>query len=265
MEQSTRTVSRTLMVLAALLLSKVAATRGGEGGAASPAPDRTARQIVDASIAASGGAALDAVGSVRRKADFHIDSPLFGVLDGTWTVAFAPGRRGFHEADLGVSRTAMIWNGETAWEEGPNGLRDLDPEELAINRAQHWELSFLHALARDGKADAVARLADEPKDGVAHYVLEHKSESGRSTKIYVDPATHLIARLATSLEITGLGRVAITDDFADHAAFEGVMLPRSTSQVIEKLWKSETKYTETQVNVELPEDLFARPAARAGR
>ena len=183
---------------------------------------------------------------------------MFGVLDGTWEVAFLPGTKGFHLADFGVGATTVGWNGDSGWEESVMGLRDLAPEEVAINRVQ-WEINFLHRLVRDEKMSELVREEDAVIDSVAHYVLNYTGSVGGEVKIYVHPETHLISRLMTSVEIPQLGLSAITTDLSGYEAFEGIKFPQQVHQVIENLWVTTTSYTGTEMNPDLPDSLFELP------
>ena len=231
-------------------------------GAARPAgveavPALSVEDIVAASVAASGGEALDSVRGVRRDADMHLEGDMFGVLDGRWEIAFVPGQRGFQKADFGSGATAIGWDGSVGWEETAMGLRVLNAEEIALNRWL-WELSFLHALVRDSRSGALKRLSDESIDETLHYVLEYADDRGTQTQIYVDSETSLISRLATSIDIPMLGRCAVATDYADYREIDGLMLPQAMSQVFENLWVYQARFTETEINPELPESMFTR-------
>lgn len=221
--------------------------------------DLSAEDIAMAAVDAAGGEALDAVRTVRRRAEMHLEGEMFGVLDGTWEIAFVPGQRGFQRADFGSDATTTGWDGARAWEESGTGLRDLNAEEIALNRWV-WELSPLHALARDSRLGSFERAADEVIDGVVHYVLASTDEQGPQTRIYVSSETRLVSRLSASIFIAMLGRCAVVNDYADYRELESVMLPQTASQVIENLWVYRATFTETEIDPELPESLFEYPA-----
>lgn len=235
------------------LVSAAARPAGVEAASALSAED-----IVAASVKAAGGEALDSVRTVRRRADMHIEGD-FGALDGTWEISFYPGQRGFQKAHLGNDATSIGWDGTVGWELTDMGLRDLNAEEIALNRWL-WELSLLHALARDSRIGSLKRVGDESIGETLHYVLEYTDEHGTQTQIYVDSETSLISRLATSIHIPMLGRSGVTTDYSDYREIDGLMLPQVTRNVIENLWVYQAKFTETEINPELPESLFERPA-----
>ncbi len=216
-------------------------------------------EIVAASVAASGGAALDAVQSVRRRAEMHLEGDLFGSIDGTWEIGFVPGQKGYHEDDFGSGVTSVGWNGTVAWEDTEAGLRDLNPQEIALNRWL-WELSFLHALERDSALGGLERLDDETVGETLHYVLEYTDEHGTQTRIFVDSETSLISRLSSWIELPMVGPSAVTTEYFDYRDFDGVLLPQASTQVIENLWVFAAKFTETEIDPDLPESRFERPS-----
>ena len=93
-------------------------------------------------------------------------------------------------------------------------------------------------------------------------MLGHGGEFGADVRIYVDPTTHLIRRFASSISSPQLGTSALTIDLLDYARHDGVQLPTKTVQVIENLWRTEMSYTETELGIELDDDLFEKPEAR---
>ncbi len=227
-------------------------------GETSEPPGPTTDEIVAASIDATGGAALDAVKAVKREGTLHLDSPVFGVLDGTWKVAFIPGRKGYQIADFGVAATATGWNGNAGWESGAMGVRDLAPDEVALNRIG-WEINVLHALVRDGMKGGLVRIADAAIDDRPHYVLEYTSETDAKLQIYVDANNFLISRLTSTIAIPQMGTAAVTLDFADYADYGEIQLPQSSSQTIEGLWVIEMAYTSTDLEPALDASLFEKP------
>jgi hypothetical protein len=218
-----------------------------------------AQQIVAASVAASGGPALDAVRSMRRRADMHIESDMFGVLDGKWEISFHPGKNGFQTSSFGSDSSSIGWDGTAGWEQTGAGLRALNQEEIGLNRWL-WEMSLLHAMVRDSRADELERIADVTIDDAPQYVLEYEDEQGTTTRIYVDQETSLISRLESSVFLPVLGRTLAMTDYSDYQDVEGIQLPQTTHQVIENLWIVDATFTENQIDPELPESLFEHPA-----
>lgn len=226
------------------------------GAAAQESDGPTAVEIAAASIAASGGERLDQVKSVHRQATMHLVGDMFGALEGQWTIAYRPGKRGFQASDFPGARTEIGWNGVRGWEASAMGLQQLDPNGIWLNRWL-WEINLLHAIERDG-SHRLERLADAAINDALHYVITATDERGLVTRIYVDPSTSLISRLATEIEMGMLGLSAVTQDFADYAEIDGVQLPQTFRQTIEGLWSYEATFGETELGVELDEEMFER-------
>ena len=217
----------------------------------------TTEQIVAEAIAAAGGDALDAVTTIRRKGDIHLESDMFGIVDGSWEVAFVPGEKGYQLADFGAAATATGWDGTTGWENSAMGLRDISPGELALNRVG-WELNILHALSREGMATDLQRIDDASIDGRPHYVLEHAGEGDAKTQIWIDIKTSLISRVGTSIS-SPQGVAAVTIDLADYGDVDGIRLPQLSTQTIENLWVVTMTYTDTEIDPEVDAAIFAKP------
>lgn len=226
--------------------------------AAHPNENPSAQEIVAASVAASGGAKLEAIQTVRRQAAMHLEGNMFGTLDGSWEIAFEPGKRGFQQTVFAGTASTIAWDGTSAWSESAAGTRPLNPWELALNRWL-WELSYLHALARDQRLSSLRRVGEESIDDRNHYVLEQVDENGTATRIFVDAETWLISRLASSIDIPTLGLCQVTTDYSDYRETEGALLPYRASQVFENLWTYEAEFTDTEINPKLQEDLFLEP------
>ena len=225
-------------------------------GAANTSDGLSAADIAAASIAASGGESLARIETVRRQATMHLQGDMFGSLEGEWTILYRPGRRGYQSTDFAGAKTEIGWNGERGWEQSPMGFRELDASGVWLNRWL-WEINLLHAIERDG-SHRLERLADDVIGAVTHYVVEATDERGLATRIYVDPSTSLISRLASQIEIGPLGLSAVTQDFADYRDVDGVMLPETFRQTIENLWSYEATFSETELGVELDDGLFER-------
>ena len=226
------------------------------GTVANASDSPSATEVVAASIAASGGDALDGIASVRRQATMHLEGDMFGSLEGNWTIAYQPGKRGFQTTQFSGAKTEIGWNGERGWEESPMGTQELDSNGIWLNRWL-WEINLLHAIERDG-SHRLERLADTALGGVMHYVIEAVDEHGLATQIYVEPSTSLISRLATQIEMGPLGLSAVTQDFADYAEVSGVKLPQTFRQTIEGLWSYEAKFSRTEFGVDLDDEMFER-------
>jgi len=232
---------------------------------------KSAAEIVAAAIEAAGGESLGRLTGVRRQGDIHLEGEMFGVLDGKWTTAYVPGKKGFQLADFQQAATATAWDGETGWEESMMGLRDLDPAEVSVNRLL-WEPNVLYALEREGQAKELIRSEDEMVEGLAHYVLSLSTGDTDVLKVYVHPESWLISRLTSSAEMPQAGTLSVLMKFDGYERFGqeelggpggagGVMLPQVSFQSFENLFDIEKTYTSTEINPVLKDSLFAKPGS----
>ncbi len=237
---------------------------GGFAASSSPLEtdsETSVREIVDASLEATGGPALDEVKSVRRVGSIHIESDLFGVLDGDWEIAFRPGSGGFQRSIVSGSATTIAWDGTSGWEQSPAGLRELNAEEIVLNRWL-WEMSWLHAMVRDHDLEALERMPDVTLNGVLHHVLAHTDSDGIRTMVSIDSESGLVSRVEGAIELPMVGSSKAATDFLDYADVGGVKLPRAWVQVIDNLWVVEATFDEIELDVDLADSLFGRPSDR---
>ncbi len=242
----------------------------GTSAAGAAEPSRSAQDIARAAIDAAGGDAIARISSMRRKGTIDLEGEMFGALTGTWTLASVPGAKGFQLADFGQGATATGWDGERGWEEGVMGLRDLAPQEVAINRGQ-WEPHLLATLDREDKLGALRRAANAEIDGSVVYVLELGAEgvltADVGTKVYVDAESHLVRRVQMVVEVPPAGSSSIVSDYLDYREVEvpgtgaTVLLPGRVKQSVENLFDLDIRYTETELNADLDASMFLVPGS----
>jgi len=230
--------------------------------ASSIALAQTADEIVAANIAATGGAeAIARIENFTSTGQVHIDSPLFGQLDGTFKAVRVPGK-GYYEAiDLTVAQVNKGWDGTNAWEQGPNGLRMLEAQDAASLQIQSFVAPFV-ALREAAAADLrIERLDDVDLNGRPHYALLVSSGSSSPSTQLVDRETGLVSQSIGVAMVQGLGEQKSVTSFSDYESVGGVMLATVVTVAMEGISTTRVTLENTVVNTDVDESVFGLPDA----
>ena len=118
------TLLAALVVVAFTLLG----VAGPSNAASAEEPAPTVEQILEAHVKALGGkAAIENVKSISRTGDLLFESAFSGSIEGRLELDILPKQKIYRAAELGAFSTTTAWNGEKAWEIGPQGQRELMP------------------------------------------------------------------------------------------------------------------------------------------
>lgn len=246
---NSNTVNCTRPLLVALLLL---------GLSFAPAFGQTAEEILEAHVQATGGKdRLMQVETVRQSGELIFKSDYAGAMEGTIEIAVVPRKKIFRSSDLGAFSSKAAWDGTTGWEQGIQGLRTLEGEELEQLKAQS-EIFFATGLWRDPES-TIERVDDEDLDGQPHYVLQYGDVSASGITVYIDQETHLISQMVNKVNIPGVGEAVAVTDLWDYHTHDGIVLPKTMSLSIEGIFSSETTFTETVINGQIDDNLFAKP------
>jgi hypothetical protein len=223
---------------------------------ASAASAQTAEEIIEKSIKAQGGRpAFEALKSVKRKGDVALDGT-FGQMEGSVEEVVIPFKKARRSLDLAVFVQDEGYDGETAWRDGMMGLQKLEGQE-ANQIKQSTELNPLLSLKKDEtKAE---KQADETVDGVDYYVLKLTPKDRPEVAIYIDKKDDLVKRAKLKQSNPQFGEVEITADTTDYKEFGKVKLPTVNKVVIGELFTIVTTYTDTVIDGEVDEKVFAMP------
>ena len=234
-------------------------------GAASVAGAQTADEIVAANIAATGGEeAIARIENFTSTGQVVVESPLFGRLEGTIEAVHVPGAAYLETVDLAVARQLKGWDGERAWEQGPNGLRMLEGQEATalVMQSHAAPLVALRELTPAGLN--IERVDDAELNGRTHFVLAVSSGDSPPASLYLDRETGLLSRTTTVTSIPGLGEATLVTDFGDYEPVDGIMLAAKLTVAVEGISTTTVTLDDTVVNSDVDASIFAVPAASAG-
>jgi zinc protease len=154
----------------------------------------------------------------------------------------------------------QVYDGQHAWVRDPAGLHDV-PEPGIRAMAVTLRRDVISALLAAHDGSLRPRLLPDAKDesGAIHQAIELSGTDTEPFILYIDPATHLIAK--QTYVVGGPGNPLIEESFADYRAVDGVQVAfRATvrqggRQVVDR------RVTEFEINLPIDPSLFKRPAA----
>jgi hypothetical protein len=151
------------------------------------------------------------------------------------------------------------FNGKTAWVKSPQGLRELNANELNTLK-QSIELSKAIKIS-----EPFPRMSVTGKENVGAgeaYVLEYRTENGVTEKLFFDVQTGLLLRRLTTRD-TVLLPIPEQIDFEDYRVVDGVKLPFTIRiSNIDTYFSLTRKLTEIRHNVALDDAQFNMPSVK---
>jgi hypothetical protein len=239
----TRAVSTPLAALLALALAPAAQAQ-------------TAEELLAAHAEALGGReALAAVETLRRAGETSFESSFTGRLAGRVELEIVVGEKAWRHSDLGQFETVSLWDGESAWEQGPMGLRTLEGDELRLMRLAALPVADAGVGLPEGSTQG--REKDREVEGATRQVVTVDRGEGTQATVFLDPETHLVTRVVHPAELPNLGRVELVQEVLDYDEQDGIRFPSRVRVSVPGVFSSDTSFDETVINPELAADRFA--------
>lgn len=186
----------------------------------------TARQVIDAYIAAIGGRqALMARKSVRSSATLEV--PAAGMKAEIVSSSMAPNKMLVKTTMPGLGELMQGFDGTTAWAIDPmQGARVLGGPELEQMKAQ---ADFLAELRDAANYTTMEVAADTTFESRPAYKLRLVRKSGDEVREYYDKETKLLLGTQTTVQ-TGMGPVEATTIRQDYKPMGGLLVPTRSIQ-----------------------------------
>jgi hypothetical protein len=243
---------RAILLFPAVLIFVAAAT------AQQPAkPGLTAEQIIEKSIAATGGRqVMEKISSSYAKGIMEFPAAeVDGIIE---RYSKAPNKQLTVTVIDGVGETRQGFDGQVAWSQDPSGrvtqLTGAALEDVrigaAFNAALNWRALY-------PKAELAGR---ESVGGREAYVVKLTAVSGKITTRYYDAETFLLLR-ETAMYDTPQGPMKITAEFSDYREVDGLKTPFRTRQIM-PVGEIVFRTTELKDNVPIEDATFAKPGAK---
>ena len=225
------------------------------------------KKILDDALAAKGGEAkLRALKTV----DFTATGTITGMgQDGKPQSMNVTVERRFAQpdrvrVDLGIDSPmghiaiAYAANAKGGWQQSPQGVIDIDPEQVKALAQQQWTDPELVLLRYKDKGAVVRALPDQKVDNVDYSLVNISLPDAKLTvTIFIDKKTHLIKQLA----YPDSGGVTF-DVFDDYKVVDGIQVAqhRINKNEVESI---DLTLSNVKLNEKMGDDVFARPAGAA--
>jgi zinc protease len=227
------------------------AMAGEKTAAATMTPEEAdaGRKLLEAALLAKGGKALAAIKSLalRGKGTVSMQGQQMPVTVDEWQV---PGTGSRQDLGVGAMKVTQVYAGGRGWVRQGEKKMDMPPQIAAQMQKGIWrDPNFI--LQNAAQPGAKVRALGPQKDGQASFDgLAVIAPSGDITKLWLDPKTHLIARMIYADD----GKES-RDDLSDYKSEAGVAFPRKILHDGGGQ-KLEVAYEKIEVNAKLPDDLF---------
>ena len=120
-------------------------------------------------------------------------------------------------------------------------------DQLRMDRFAYWRQAY----------QKVETVGVEEVSGKSCFKVTATPAAGPVQTLYFDPETHLVIKIATTIE-TPQGTIPVESSFSDYQATNGVLLPRKSVMKVATQERIVTVQSIEQ-NVELPTDRFDAP------
>ena len=248
----------------------VAANPGAEGAevaaAVDPKKEAAARALLDAALAAKGGAGrLGKIKTMSWKGNATLKAPGGQVLVQMEKRYFAPDKLRLdmliQRGGSSMSITTVV-NGDKGWaqEKRPDGVNtiDLPASEVEVGKSQIWRDQDFVLLRHRDKGTRVAPLADVEVEGVPHHAIQVTSADGKRTvTLYIDKKTKHLAGMAYIEQGGGA-----EETFGDYKSVSGIEVAQKRTTKSPQL-NLATNVSSVTVNSPIDVSIFARPPAPA--
>jgi zinc protease len=224
-------------------------------GAIDPAKTAAGKKLLDAALAAKGGADklrnikdLKATGKVRLGSGPKS-------IEADWTRIFVPPDKLRLDVALPAGQISMTVTDKGVWQRmGQKKTQDLPPALAADARAGLWRDHDLILLRHLDPGTVVQDAGKVTVAGKAYDAVSIRPREGApATTILLDPKTHLIFRITYDE-----GGQPGVEEYGDYKAVDGVMLPyRQRAEGGGQAF--DVTVSEFKINGGVPEDTFKHP------
>jgi hypothetical protein len=240
--------------------------QGTPGGTDSTATVDKAREALDRTIAALGGAAFLNVREIQRRGRLYSFDR--GELAG-------PGEHHFvdyvklpdkERSEFGKKGNIVyVNNGEEGWELDRQGVREQTPEAIRdFHEGNRHDLDYLLRYRLTESGMQAYYLGSEFSDNRRAYVIELVDERSESVKLLVDVQTYLPMQLRYRTRDALSGEwVDVTDTFGNYISVQGVQTAKIFSRERAGKRTLEVFWSEVHYNSGLSDELFSRGSLEA--
>lgn len=230
---------------------------------ASASAAQTADEIIEKSIAATGGrAAHDKIKTRVASGELSIGTPL-GDIAGTIeiTAAVPNKQRTLIKADLSAINAGELvvdqrFDGTTGYVmDSLQGNRDITGSQLDGLKAQGFPNPFLNykEMGTSVKLGAREKIGDNDA-----YLLTFEPPSGNPIKTYVDATSFLPVRTIIRAEVPQMGEIEQIIELLEYRDVDGIKVPVKL-RMTNALQSITMTFSKVEQNVAIDEKLFVKP------
>jgi hypothetical protein len=165
------------------------------------------------------------------------------------------------ESRNGGTGLVQVFDGQRAWVKDPAGVHDV-PEEMVRDLESSFQRDTIAVLLAANAGRVNVRLLPDARDdsGKVLRALEFSSPTLDPMVMYLDPATHLVAK--QTYVAGGAGRPLIEEIFDDYRPVSGISVAFKATLRVGGQPVLERVVTDIEINGDVfPPSLFTRPAA----
>ncbi|MBK8229875.1 MAG: insulinase family protein [Candidatus Eisenbacteria bacterium] len=163
------------------------------------------------------------------------------------------------EQKLPFGTVTLAVAGEESWMNSPQGTQDLSPEQLADKRRE-WSREYFGFLREHATLKAQALRQPGEVNGAPADVVYIHSDAVRGWKLYLDPKTHLIAKMEYKDRHPVDGGPATAEEYyTDWKPVSGLQWPHTRKIFLNGDLFGTMTTTSVQLNTGVDRSAFARP------
>lgn len=272
-----RTSRASMVVVLAALLPIAAHTARAQPASTTQQAFATARQALDAAIAAHGGLeALQAIRDVSRTGNGTAYNQGQSLKPGTQystrpvsvkSVADLARGRSFTETittTAGGIRTPAraVLRGEDGFTLAvlTNVMSPMSPAAIGGARTALRRDPAAILLTAAGRAETLRDLGEATLDNRKHRAITFADSDGAQVALYLDAQTHRVAKLETLADNAVLGDTVTEVVLSDYRPVNGALLPFKVATRVGGELVQEIQYSEIKANAGAPDATFAPPS-----
>jgi zinc protease len=244
--------------------SERAAAQKEATAAVDPKKEAAARALLDAALAAKGGASkLAAVKSMSWKGNATLNLP-GGQVPATVEKRYLSPDKLRLDMVIKMGGSSMsittVLAGDKGWaqETRPDGVNAIEfpPSEVEAGKAQVWRDQDFVLLRHRDKGARVAPLDDVELDGVAHHAVRVTSPDGKRTvALYIDKKRKRLAGMTYSEQ-----GVTAQETFGDYKMVKGIEIAHKRVTKSAQI-NLATNVSTVTINSPIDDSIFVKPAA----
>lgn len=181
----------------------------------------------------------------------------YGKMVGKGRQASVVGEKSYDSMDFGPFAQSTIWNGQEGWNiSSADGTTKLSGVDLVAAQSSVF-IDPLESAFRQGGILAFERQEDTDYHSTDCYVLAIR---GTKVRYFLSKQSGLLVGFETPTDDADFGETTVVIHYSDYISVSGVMFPnRMTVNLGDGAVRIEYTFTDTKIDVTLPDTLFDKP------